>query len=389
MTKAFYYKVYVRLIRKVSEGQIDFIRETKDFINDNPIIAREQAFNFYNSYIDVLLQSVRKVDTSDMEARSNLQPFYKKDEHVGYIGIAMVLDKDTDFEYLPKSRGPEPDEFEIHCIPSNDVGSLDEIVYNLTCEYEYYEYFQYDTKSYKTEIQFFGVLDQHYDLNPTLESYIILKTPFDWTRYEEQRPIQYEFEKHFYWSGFRENIVKNSKHNLLDTLPNKVYSPEFVLDLIKQGEGKQIEFKRTLKYDIRAEAPGKETRGRIAKAICAFLNARGGFLLIGVTDDKEVTGLEYDYRLAGDKDPRDFLKLEFDNLIRDFFTPQTLHYIDSNVIQIENKDVFIVNVYHSKNPSFIKGQFGKEFFVRSEASSRQIHDIEDIVRYCFEHFTNI
>ncbi len=38
------------------------------------------------------------------------------------------------------------------------------------------------------------------------------------------------------------------------------------------------------------------------------------------------------------------------------------------------------------NPVFLKGQNGKEFYVRGEASTRRIEDIEEIAHYCLDRW---
>jgi predicted HTH transcriptional regulator len=56
---------------------------------------------------------------------------------------------------------------------------------------------------------------------------------------------------------------------------------EQLLAIIARGEGRQIEFKRGL--------PGPE---KTARSICAFANTSGGMLIVGVTDQGRVYGLE-------------------------------------------------------------------------------------------------
>lgn len=53
-------------------------------------------------------------------------------------------------------------------------------------------------------------------------------------------------------------------------------------ELVKQGEGKQLEFK------LKSNHPEK-----IVREIVAFANSEGGRLLIGVGDDKSIKGLKY------------------------------------------------------------------------------------------------
>jgi predicted HTH transcriptional regulator len=52
------------------------------------------------------------------------------------------------------------------------------------------------------------------------------------------------------------------------------------IQLIKQGEGLTVEFKRTI------DSPFK-----IAKTLASFANTSGGVLLVGVSDNKEVLGI--------------------------------------------------------------------------------------------------
>ena len=55
---------------------------------------------------------------------------------------------------------------------------------------------------------------------------------------------------------------------------------QLLKDLIKQGESEQLEFKTVVQKDS------------IAKNLCAFLNADGGRLIVGVADDGEVLGID-------------------------------------------------------------------------------------------------
>ncbi|MBS3163719.1 ATP-binding protein [Candidatus Woesearchaeota archaeon] len=56
-----------------------------------------------------------------------------------------------------------------------------------------------------------------------------------------------------------------------------------ILDLIKIGEGLTLEFKERISSDL-----GKE--------ICAFVNARGGKIILGVRDNGEIIGMHQDHK---------------------------------------------------------------------------------------------
>ncbi|MCB0188427.1 MAG: putative DNA binding domain-containing protein, partial [Caldilineaceae bacterium] len=58
-------------------------------------------------------------------------------------------------------------------------------------------------------------------------------------------------------------------------------NPSQLMQLIQQNEGRQIEFKLE-----------SEKQFELAEVLMAFANAEGGSLLVGVTDDGEIVGVE-------------------------------------------------------------------------------------------------
>ncbi len=59
-------------------------------------------------------------------------------------------------------------------------------------------------------------------------------------------------------------------------------------------ESSTLEFKETLWHDVRLNTVHGDRVLDVAKAICAMLNRDGGSVLIGVTDDAEIVGIERD-----------------------------------------------------------------------------------------------
>jgi len=55
----------------------------------------------------------------------------------------------------------------------------------------------------------------------------------------------------------------------------------FLKDLIKDGEGGLVEFKKTI-----------SNPAKIAKTLCSFANSKGGYVLIGIADNKAIIGVE-------------------------------------------------------------------------------------------------
>ena len=69
---------------------------------------------------------------------------------------------------------------------------------------------------------------------------------------------------------------------------------ERLRDLIARGESSSLEFKSSLRYDRERGVVNKELTKAVAKTIAGFLNGEGGTLLLGVSDEGGITGIEDD-----------------------------------------------------------------------------------------------
>ena len=135
-------------------------------------------------------------------------------------------------------------------------------------------------------------------------------------------------------------------------------------DIIKQGESDYVEFKSTLRYNLKANKNDTNIELASLKTVAAFLNTTGGTLLIGVSDDGSIEGLDKD-KFAND----DKLLLHFTNLLRDKIGQQTLGFVHFEIIQLNAKKILRVDVSKSQMPVFVTHQNNEYFFVRSGPST--------------------
>ncbi len=83
-------------------------------------------------------------------------------------------------------------------------------------------------------------------------------------------------------------------------------------------ENAHLEYKSTLRWDIRRLRDDAVPEKAVVKTVAGFLNSRdGGTLLIGVADDGTVYGLESDYASLrkGGKDDRDVFQLHLSQVL--------------------------------------------------------------------------
>ena len=99
--------------------------------------------------------------------------------------------------------------------------------------------------------------------------------------------------------------------------------------IINQGEGISVEF--------------KTSKSRLSKnafeTICAFLNRQGGYLFLGVSDDRTLTGVD-----------ADAVQGILDNIVINSNNPQKLsppYYLSPEVVELNGKSVIVVYVPES------------------------------------------
>jgi len=139
--------------------------------------------------------------------------------------------------------------------------------------------------------------------------------------------------------------------------------------LIKKGETNFVEFKSTLRWDLKQKKINKVLEHVIVKSISAFLNTEGGFLLIGIDDSGIILGLENDYSTMSKKNSDGFM-LTLTNLINHQLGKNCHKSVDIAIVKVDQKDVCIVSITKSDVPVFVGKNGKEEFFIRTSCSSQ-------------------
>ncbi len=141
----------------------------------------------------------------------------------------------------------------------------------------------------------------------------------------------------------------NYLHELLDN------NTEHILE---RGEGEHAEFKEG------------SNNPNLLKPIAAFLNSKGGTILIGVNDEANVVGVD-NYSVSG----ADKFDQDFRNLIREKMGSHALPFIRFSHGVFKGNGIYRIDCAMADQPVFLqtgRGASGETFFIRSGSTNQQL-----------------
>ncbi len=179
------------------------------------------------------------------------------------------------------------------------------------------------------------------------------------------------------------NLIKDAIDQALEqkTISHKKVS---ILDLVLEGEHSHLELKQTFRYDGKAKDVSKVLEKAVMKTIAAFLNADGGCLVVGVTDNGRIYGLEDDYNTLVRKD-RDGFENHFNLILKQMMGAEFRQYVSLSFERIENKDVCLIEVSPSSKPVYLRANGTEEFFIRTGNTTSQLK-ISEVNSYIESHW---
>lgn len=190
----------------------------------------------------------------------------------------------------------------------------------------------------------------------------------------------------FVYMKFEKSLLRNFFKVLTEKNPTLFKrrietSKEELDELLKKGENERIEFKSTFRTNLHTNEIDRKIEYSILKTLAAFLNSKGGILLVGISDSKEIVGLEKDNFEDLDK-----FSLHITNLIKSKLGKNASPLIDIEFIQVDEKNILKLECRQSKTPVFIRSQTDEEeFYIRAGPSSVQIKGSE-LLEYIEKNF---
>jgi predicted HTH transcriptional regulator len=168
------------------------------------------------------------------------------------------------------------------------------------------------------------------------------------------------------WHALSMRLGKNLTGGAKEAAPKAID----IGDLIRNGETDATEFKSTLRTNLHTGVTDEKIQLACLKTIAAFLNAKGGSLLVGVADDGQVLGLQADGFASEDK-----MGLHLVNLIRDRIGEVFLPYVHPRFEEQAGQRVLLVQCEAGPKAAFVKDGAAQRFYVRGANATTELTGI--------------
>ena len=164
--------------------------------------------------------------------------------------------------------------------------------------------------------------------------------------------------------------IDDLKQNAI-AMQREIAPPKSVEELLAEGESQFVEYKSSLMWDYRQQRINKKLYTPVMKSLAAFMNSRGGHLLIGVDDEGNILGIEAD--MKGLKKPNlDGWENTFNLAFNKMIGVEYRRLIKLEFYEKDGKTVCHVYAMPADRPIFLKENNTEKFYIRAGNASQPL-----------------
>lgn len=156
-----------------------------------------------------------------------------------------------------------------------------------------------------------------------------------------------------------DNFIRESQYH--------VFKDRFTAEeLVRAGESTFVEFKSTLRVNLHTGTRDEAIEHACLKTIAAFLNSRGGALIIGVNDNGQPLGLEKDAFKREDQ-----MGLHLTNIVNKRLGAECWTHVHQRFESVNGTRVLVVACQPSNDAVYLRNEKEKEerFYIRTGAAT--------------------
>ena len=177
-------------------------------------------------------------------------------------------------------------------------------------------------------------------------------------------------------------FLKGKVQTIIDVW-NHLTEYEIVKKYTYAGQSVNVEFQPTFSLNVTKQTKEKAVEDLSVTTVAAFLNTSGGALLIGLTSDGQLTGIEKEVAKLHKSD--DKLLSSAQATIESRIAPQFHSFITYGLVECDDKMVLKIDCKAAPAEVYVDG---KDFYVRTQAATEKL-DGPDMVHYIRGHFKTV
>jgi tetrahydromethanopterin S-methyltransferase subunit G len=128
------------------------------------------------------------------------------------------------------------------------------------------------------------------------------------------------------------------------------------------NESETLEYKSSFKYDYKTKQSNPLLSKAVVQSILGFLNKDDGTLVIGVSDDKEILGIENDLKLFNNS--WDKYQLGIQDAIRDYTDTPLSDFVKVKQVEKDDKILCKIMIKRSPKPVFYTDGNKQDLYIR-------------------------
>ena len=156
--------------------------------------------------------------------------------------------------------------------------------------------------------------------------------------------------------------------------------------LIGGRETERVEFKASLRVDMTTRQVNRELSKVVAKTLAGFLNASGGTLLVGVSDDAEVLGIDQDIDSLSRPD-LDGFEQAVRTALGKYLGPEVSPVVAVSFPEVDGTAIARIDCERYAGPVFFRDGDRQQFYVRDGNSTRPL-DLRAAHEYIGHHWSS-
>jgi hypothetical protein len=165
---------------------------------------------------------------------------------------------------------------------------------------------------------------------------------------------------------------------------DRTFTVPVIEAFLATGECETVEFKSSLRYDYAKSAVNKDLTKAVVKELAGFLNTYGGTVLIGVSDNGEILGIQLDIDTLT-RASTDGWELALRTAITTHLGAAVGPHIQVQFVPIEAQVVACVSCDPHPKPVFLDDGVKRDFYVR-DGNRTQPLDVRSTHEWIDEHW---